>query len=97
MTKSYTWSTIAKLLPPDLSSGLKTEESSERRESSTTEAATEVFSLAVLSLFLELLKVKVIILLDMSFVFPIKKCQSRVMTEAVSLLIIRGQVSHSCV
>ena len=94
----YTWSTIAKLLAPDLSSGLRTEESSERRESSTTEAAMEVFSLAVLNLFLELLKMKVMnSFLTCSFVFPIKKCQRRVMTEAFSLLIIRGQVSHSCV
>ena len=70
MTTDYTWSIIAMLLLPDLSSLLTTEESSENRlltsgseessdsrESSITEAATEAFSLAVLNLFLELLKV----------------------------------------
>ena len=54
----YTWSILAALPATDLSSVLSTEERSERRESSTMEAATEVFSLADLNLFLELLKIK---------------------------------------
>ena len=54
----YTWSILARLPAPDLSSVLSTKERSERRESSTMEAAKEVFSLAVLNLFLELLKLK---------------------------------------